>query len=502
MIGESAFEECEGLVGDIIIPRSVEKIDHNAFYGIKGVSSVTVLNPNCELDVYYGRTIDCDQIYGYENSTAQAYAEICNKQFGMFKCEHTWDNYYTVDQAPTCTEDGSESIHCSVCDEIKENSEKVLPAVKHNWDDGEITTEATCTEKGKKVYHCTRKGCTEEKQEELAALGHDVSDKWIVETEATCTEDGIKYHQCSRCDEKLDITEIKATGHKWNTEYTVDIEPTQSQEGSKSIHCSVCDEIKEGSEVAIPYRDPVQTGTWKKDSKGWWYQYSDNTYAKNEIVTVNGVEYAFDANGYVVNGWYLDNGAYYYSTTSGLKRGWVKSGVSWYYMDPSTGRMVTGWQTIGGSKYYFMPSGEMSVGWRSINGTYYYFASSGTMMTGWVQSGSCWYYMDPSTGKMATGFVDIKGVTYYMNASGAMVTGWFQLGSKWYYAAASGAVAKKGWVGNYYLDKDGVMVTYAYVKNGAKYYWINSAGVYTQTYTEKDTVGYVIYDQATGARMN
>ena len=90
--------------------------------------------------------------------------------------------------------------------------------------------------------------------------------------------------------------------------------------------------------------------------------------------------------------------------------------------------------------------------------------------------------MDPSTGKMATGFVDIKGVTYYMNASGA--------------------VAKKGWVGNYYLDKDGVMVTYAYVKNGAKYYWINSAGVYTQTYTEKDTVGYVIYDQATGARMN
>ena len=110
MIGESAFEECEGLVGDIIIPRSVEKIDHNAFYGIKGVSSVTVLNPNCELDVYYGRTIDCDQIYGYENSTAQAYAEICNKQFGMFKCEHTWDNYYTVDQAPTCTEDGSESI--------------------------------------------------------------------------------------------------------------------------------------------------------------------------------------------------------------------------------------------------------------------------------------------------------------------------------------------------------------------------------------------------------
>ena len=52
------------------------------------------------------------------------------------------------------------------------------------------------------------------------------------------------------------------------------------------------------------------------------------------------------------------------------------------------------------------------------------------------------------------------------------------------------------------MDKDGVMVTYAYVKNGAKYYWINSAGVYTKTYAEKDTVGYTIYDQATGTKMN
>ena len=46
------------------------------------------------------------------------------------------------------------------------------------------------------------------------------------------------------------------------------------------------------------------------------------------------------------------------------------------------------------------------------------------------------------------------------------------------------------------------MITDAYVKNGAKYYWINSAGVYTQTYAEKDTVGYVIYDQTTGTKMN
>ena len=90
-----------------------------------------------------------------------------------------------------------------------------------------------------------------------------------------------------------------------------------------------------------------------------------------------------------------------------------------------------------------------------------------------------------------------------MNASGAMLTGWFQIGSKWYYATSSGAIIKKAWVGNYYLDKEGMMITDAYVKNGAKYYWVSSSGVYTQTYAEKkDTVGYVIYDQTTGTKMN
>ena len=124
------------------------------------------------------------------------------------------------------------------------------------------------------------------------------------------------------------------------------------------------------------------------------------------------------------------------------------------------------------------------------------------MATDWVQSGASWYYMDSTTGKMVTGFVDIGGMTYYMTASGAMATDWFQIGGKWYYAISSGAVVKKTWVGNYYFDKDGVMVTYAYVKNGAKYYWVNSSGVYTQAYAEKDTVGYTIYDQATGTEMN
>ena len=256
---------------------------------------------------------------------------------------------------------------------------------------------------------------------------------------------------------------------------TIKITGREDQNGHGSANLKGTDTI---------YLDVVSTkkNGWMQDSTGWWYRNADGTYPVNQWQLIDNKWYHFDRNGY-------------------MQIGWLQLGNTWYYLN-TDGGMVTGWQMIGGSEYYFVESGEMSVGWRSIDGTYYYFVPSGAMATGWVQSGASWYYMDPTTGKMATGFVSVKGATYYMNASGAMLTGWFQIGGKWYYAEASGAIAKKGWVGNYYLDKDGVMVTYAYVKNGAKYYWVNSSGVYTKTYAEKDTAGYVIYDQATGTKMN
>ena len=41
---------------------------------------------------------------------------------------HTWEEEYTVDKKPTATEEGSKSIHCSICDTIKEDSITAVPA--------------------------------------------------------------------------------------------------------------------------------------------------------------------------------------------------------------------------------------------------------------------------------------------------------------------------------------------------------------------------------------
>ena len=38
---------------------------------------------------------------------------------------HSWESDYTIDKEATCTEDGSQSIHCSRCDAVKDS--QVIP---------------------------------------------------------------------------------------------------------------------------------------------------------------------------------------------------------------------------------------------------------------------------------------------------------------------------------------------------------------------------------------
>ena len=46
---------------------------------------------------------------------------------------------------------------------------------------------------------------------------------------------------------------------------------------------------------------------------------------------------------------------------------------------------------------------------------------------------------------------------YYFNKNGYMVTGWNCIDKKWYYFNDLGIMAKDIWIGNYYVDKYGVM---------------------------------------------
>lgn len=60
-------------------------------------------------------------------------------------------------------------------------------------------------------------------------------------------------------------------------------------------------------------------------------------------------------------------------------------------------------------------------GWLQMEGLWYYF-HLGTPVKGWFQDGTDWYYLDPDTGIMQTGFLTLEGKTYYLQENGKMLT--------------------------------------------------------------------------------
>ena len=200
---------------------------------------------------------------------------------------HKWKSSYTVDKEAGCDTRGSKSIHCSVCDEIKEDSVKTIYATGHSYGSWTNVSASTCTVAGTKERVCDI--CGGKDTEELELADHKWEDTLTIDKEATCTENGYKSYHCSVCDEMDDVTVIPATGHDlgeyvdngdatctvagtetavcatcgeedvqltaalghdWETAYTVDSPATCETPGVQSIHCTRCDETKDT--LAIP----------------------------------------------------------------------------------------------------------------------------------------------------------------------------------------------------------------------------------------------------------
>ena len=318
---------------------------------------------------------------------------------------HVWAEEYTVDKKATCAEEGSESIHCTVCGEMKEDSSHAIPKTEdHKYDEWVVTKKATCAEEGSESLKCT---------------------------------------VCGKIKEGSSRPIPKTEDHKYGN-WTVTKPATPTETGIEERVCEICGN-KEEKELA------VLKGTWKKTSKGWWYSWSDGSYPKSKFEDINGHTYYFDASGYMVTGWQKIDGAWYYFSAGGaMVTDWQKIGTTWYYFSES-GVMQTGLQEIGGKKYYFSAGGGMQTGWQKIDGAWYYFSAGGAMVTDWQKIGTTWYYFSES-GVMQTGWKLISGRWYYFEASGAMAA------NKWvgnYYLTGSGAMATNTWIGQYYVGADG-----------------------------------------------
>ena len=79
-ITDKTFYVCSSLTS-VTIPDSVTHIGYNAFKYCKNLTSIIIKNPNCEISNGKNTIWETATIYGYENSTAQAYAERYYKRF-------------------------------------------------------------------------------------------------------------------------------------------------------------------------------------------------------------------------------------------------------------------------------------------------------------------------------------------------------------------------------------------------------------------------------------
>ena len=141
------------------------------------------------------------------------------EQTEIIEPAHEWEDFRTVDIAPSCTEQGEDSVHCRNCDERKDIKE--LSPKGHDWSEWKTLVEPTITSDGKAYRSCNVCGIKEEKA--LPKLSgkkewnHDekkhwhVDDngniidlddhefKWVVDKEPTATEPGIGHYECIAC---------------------------------------------------------------------------------------------------------------------------------------------------------------------------------------------------------------------------------------------------------------------------------------------------------------
>ena len=160
-------------------------------------------------------------------------------------------------KSANCEEGGKEKHICSVC---QFEEERDTAPLGHDWND-EYTTDVnpTCTQPGSKSIHCSRCDAIKDVTE-IEPTGHSFGE-WTVSKDSTCVAGGQKTRKCEICGyTEYEDTDINPDAHEWEEDYTIDKEPTCTTEGSKSIHCSRCDATKDST--VIPVTDHTY-GEWE-----------------------------------------------------------------------------------------------------------------------------------------------------------------------------------------------------------------------------------------------
>ncbi len=140
----------------IFIPKYVKKIKRDAFSGIH-MQDISVLNPECDIewamDEEGNKTEAISSratIHGYENSTAQEYAQKNGNPFAVLsdgECQHDYMEKITV--SATCSKKGAKTFTCRKCGD---SYTEEVPVIGHDYQT--VTVKATTGKDGSVQKKC------------------------------------------------------------------------------------------------------------------------------------------------------------------------------------------------------------------------------------------------------------------------------------------------------------------------------------------------------------
>ena len=209
----------------------------------------------------------------------------------------------------------------------------------------------------------------------------------------------------------------------------------------------------------------AQNSGWIHDGNSWSYLLSDGTYASGWFKTPNGKWFYFDPESHKMATGYLDNGdgkSYWIDESQGLVHdGWVKDTKGHWLHTNEDGCLVTGWYRAGdGAWWYFDNNGYAQFGaLTNLNHPFYIDYSKGLLYDRWVQ--------------------DAKGNWLHTDDNGVLATGWFKTKSGyWFYfnqdhTMKTGILTDRGYT--YWLDKNDGLLYNEWVKDESGK-WLHTDG--------------------------
>ena len=237
----------------------------------------------------------------------------------------------------------------------------------------------------------------------------------------------------------------------------------------------------------------AQNSGWIHDGNSWSYVLSDGTYASGWFKTPNGKWFYFDPESHKMATGYLDNGdgkSYWIDESQGLVYdGWVKDTQGNWLHTNEDGCLVTGWYRAGdGAWWYFDNNGYAQFGaLTNLNHPFYIDYSKGLLYDAWVQDAKGnWLHTDDN-GVLATGWFKTKsGYWFYFNQDHTMKTGILTDKGYTFWLDKKDGLLYNEWVKDesgkwLHTDGNGCLVTGWYHAPNGKWFYFNKDTYYMVT---------------------